>query len=611
MNSAQTFTLEGVHKEKEEAVCFEKEDLKILIHARVENTHHLAKAIVKQTVDAVQNLDFSQPIEDLQRFFKPFVEQEDLEIDILIVKQKNDVLYAGARGQVYLFLKREGETYPIFEPKSAPQTVSGQIQENDIYVLTTAAGKEFLDETGEIPTSNLTNFTQELSLKLAKNEAQQKIAAMFLQIPKTPEIESVAAPSEPPETTAEPASAPQEITPPVLQDQPALQEIKQPPLQKFFSLGQKLLIFFNLRLIRLTFVLILALGIIFAGYKIINNFWAESQKKIAAETKKIEKLQSEFNDAKSLLDLNNVRAQELAGNAIDEVKKMMLAKLVDPQNQKKLEELKTNLEKTLKDASKIVETKAELSYTTTLLNKKSTVSDFSLNGFRAAILDAGNSAVYSVDLSNRKADTFDLKKYDTAQKFLTVNSDNVFVLNSEGIVQINTLDKKVKTALKKDKEWKEITAFSSYAGNLYLLDVGAAQIWKYSESEGGFSTIKPYFSTKVDLANAVSMGIDSDVFVLFKDGKIKKYLSGAEQSFEFKIPDKPLSAPTRLVINDKLDNIYVLEPKQKRIVILDKKGKYVGQVVDNKIAGATSFGVNESEKLMFFCVGSEIYKISY
>lgn len=99
--------------------------------------------------------------------------------------------------------------------------------------------------------------------------------------------------------------------------------------------------------------------------------------------------------------------------------------------------------------------------------------------------------------------------------------------------------------LRTPPEWNRPVAMALWTVNLYILDAGADQIWRYRPRDGFFQ-IPPeeYFvgDNRPDLSSAVDFGIEEtgDVFILFADGTISRYTSGSPQPFELDAENAPV-----------------------------------------------------------------------
>ncbi len=583
MFSTKSFTAAGKPTEKKGVFISVDNDFFFMCLGHKKNA--------EQALDKLQNLGPNNTIKELHKHFSQLEKDGNCE-GLVVAKIVNNIFYGGVLGKMHLLLKRADKMHSIFDPAKTYQTTSGFIKADDIFIFTTSFGKELIDKKNL--TENLEESVTSLSEKIngLASQEQEEAGLLFVRFLKE-------------------ENAKREIKLPA-----AVANMKLPsiPFAKIAASIFSRLAKINTKLMKIaaSAIILILIGVI--AYNAVNGFIKRSREKVAAEIKKVEELQNNLNQAQELVNLNNVRARTIAEQTLSQIKSLDLAKLISADNKKKIESIQSQLEKTLKEASNVVQSKAELVYSTTLLKKNSTATEIIMDGNKATILDASQNLVYAVNFDNKKANVFDLAKFGKNPKFLAASAGLTFVFYNDSVVQIDVVNNKIKTVLKKDSEWKKIVNLESYAENLYLLDTETGQIWKYIREDGGYSLIKPYFSKSESFKNAVSFAIDSAVYVVFDNGQIKKYLSGEEitDKWQFnpkKLPEKELVTPSKILTNENLDNVYVLEPTNKRIVILSKEGKYQKQILDGKLAGTKAFGVNEKDKKIYFSVGSEIYVI--
>lgn len=111
-----------------------------------------------------------------------------------------------------------------------------------------------------------------------------------------------------------------------------------------------------------------------------------------------------------------------------------------------------------------------------------------------------------------------------------------------------------------------------YLRFLYVLTPEAKQIYKYERLNGRYGAPVQY-NVNGDLADALDMTIDGDVYVLKQDGVILKLFRGEKQNFAIR------KAPADLLKNaTKMKKVpgksfYVLDPTQKRIIVLSDGGQ--------------------------------------
>ncbi len=163
--------------------------------------------------------------------------------------------------------------------------------------------------------------------------------------------------------------------------------------------------------------------------------------------------------------------------------------------------------------------------------------------------------------------------------------------------------------------WARVSVAASYAGNLYLLDPSKSQILKYPANEGTWSPGVAYLATgvNVDLASAVDMAIDGDVWVLRGDGGLWRFTSGRLADFTLRDLETPLAKPTALTTAQPMVGLYVVDVGNQRIVQFDKaNGRYVRQIrpgSENRDAFAAlkAVAVDEANRKLVFINGNQAY----
>ena len=131
--------------------------------------------------------------------------------------------------------------------------------------------------------------------------------------------------------------------------------------------------------------------------------------------------------------------------------------------------------------------------------------------------------------------------------------------------------------------WSNPVAIATWRLNFYVLDAGAQQIWRYVPNSGEYlDAPEEYFAgtERPDLENAIDMGIDEDgnVYVLFKDGRIRKYLGGEEQPFTlYEVPQEALGAASSLFVdNDPISRgLLVTDPNNEAVYVLTLGGSFI------------------------------------
>lgn len=136
------------------------------------------------------------------------------------------------------------------------------------------------------------------------------------------------------------------------------------------------------------------------------------------------------------------------------------------------------------------------------------------------------------------------------------------------------------------------------------------QIWKYLAVDSGLSAKRSYLKGETyDLSEAVSMAIDGAVWVLFKDGTIVKYIQGQKEAFIVAGLDQPFEEPVKIFSSPETENIYVLDKKSTRVVVINKNGEYHSQYIWPGMAGVKDLAASEELKKIYLLTGEKIFTI--
>ncbi len=224
---------------------------------------------------------------------------------------------------------------------------------------------------------------------------------------------------------------------------------------------------------------------------------------------------------------------------------------------------------------------------------------------KLAILDKGKSMIYSLSLVKKSLEKVNISDIKLASIIASYEDLIFYYIQGEGIFKIT--DGKAKKIISNDKAWKEIISMSIYNGNIYVLDKGNDEIYKYLVAEGGYSDKQSYFATgsAVDLAEANSMAIDSAVYVGFSD-YVAKYISGTRDEFKTNFPEENISL-TKVFTNKQLDKVYAWDKSAGVIYIFDKKGAYEKQIKSSILSKASDFVVFKDS--VYALLGAKIYTV--
>ncbi len=146
----------------------------------------------------------------------------------------------------------------------------------------------------------------------------------------------------------------------------------------------------------------------------------------------------------------------------------------------------------------------------------------------------------------------------------------IFLMNGSSVIEWR--DGQPQTMKTEDtRGWVNGVALEAYQKNIYILSPESAQIYKYERLQDRFSAPVEY-NVSGNLAGAVDLAIDVNVYVLKNDGTILKLFRGENQPFRVRnAPDGALKGAAKLFkVTDR--NLYVLVPNESgrggRVVVL-------------------------------------------
>ncbi len=151
--------------------------------------------------------------------------------------------------------------------------------------------------------------------------------------------------------------------------------------------------------------------------------------------------------------------------------------------------------------------------------------------------------------------------------------------------------------------WRQPTAITTYAENLYILDRAAEKVWRYLPDGEGFTITDGQeaieFADGADLAQAVDVAIyseDGSVIILYQDGRLRRFVGGRPLWTEIDLLNNglqsPLIAPSALkIIGQGLNSsLFVADPGSARIVQFSLGGIFLAQYKGTLPDGTEAFG---------------------
>jgi hypothetical protein len=155
----------------------------------------------------------------------------------------------------------------------------------------------------------------------------------------------------------------------------------------------------------------------------------------------------------------------------------------------------------------------------------------------------------------------------------------------------------------------EPSDFFIFNKNLYFLDKKEGRIVKYPWQKEIFWQEPLILIENEKLIGAKSMAIDGEFWVLREDNKILEIFGGKiKKEFDLDIfPEKKDFSKIFTLPN--LPYLFILEPAQKRIIILEKNGQIKKQFQSEKFDNLLDFSISEDGKTIWILNGLKTYRV--
>ena len=164
--------------------------------------------------------------------------------------------------------------------------------------------------------------------------------------------------------------------------------------------------------------------------------------------------------------------------------------------------------------------------------------------------------------------------------------------------------------------WQNPRAIAIYNRDLYILDAGANEIWRYQAGPDSYPSLPQRYFTEATphLSDAIDMKIDANgnVYVLHSTGQIDKYYFGRQQTFSFIGLPQPLAQPSAMTLNLNLvDRVFYLADKGgARLYTTALNGEFLSNFKDTDGTIFTSIsGVASQDQppLVYVAAGNRLY----
>lgn len=253
----------------------------------------------------------------------------------------------------------------------------------------------------------------------------------------------------------------------------------------------------------------------------------------------------------------------------------------------------------------------EIFYDLRLADSEFLVSSLDATQQQAVFLDAGKKKIITLNLENKQIQQLDLENVENLVD-LELTSTTATVLGQGVLTKDLNDDQKFTEIIAEGDSNRAATLIEGFASYIYLLNPEKRNIYRYSEQKDGYSDPIGWVSGAAgfDYEQVSSWAIDGEMWVATREGGLHKLASGREQELEVTGLAEPFTHSLQVFTHEDLENLYVLEPDGKRLVVLNKKGEFLKEIKSDSLISTTTLFVSEKLGKAFAVSGSIVYAMS-
>lgn len=152
--------------------------------------------------------------------------------------------------------------------------------------------------------------------------------------------------------------------------------------------------------------------------------------------------------------------------------------------------------------------------------------------------------------------------------------------------------------------------FATYGNNIYLLDKNKSRIIKYPFSDNTWNNPKLWLEESKS-NQFESMTIDGSIWILTKNNEIKRYNGGKlQQTIKLDIFPE-IKDISHIFTTPNIPYLYLIEPIQKRIIIINKSGGIIQQYQSQSFDNLLDLVTSENGRTIYLLSGSKVYRINF
>ncbi len=218
-------------------------------------------------------------------------------------------------------------------------------------------------------------------------------------------------------------------------------------------------------------------------------------------------------------------------------------------------------------------------------------------------------SLYTFQISDKKYEAVEVQTSGKLTAMTSAGKDLALASSKPALISYNFSSASVGEADTEIPDGQQLVALSLFGNRLYTLDPGNNSIQRHSLTLGGFSKPSNWLNSEADLSGAVDLAIDGSVYVLTNDGRVLKFLRGNQEEFALGEMTTPLNSPMAIYTDENSSNLYILDPKNNRLVVFNKDGQMKNQYLSETFTDLRGMAIDETSDKAYLLNGTKILGI--
>lgn len=184
----------------------------------------------------------------------------------------------------------------------------------------------------------------------------------------------------------------------------------------------------------------------------------------------------------------------------------------------------------------------------------------------------------------------------------------LLLTNQKRIISFTPVSQQFKNNNIQIPEGTNLQFIGTYLTYLYITDPTTNQVYRYPRAEGGFGEKTNWLKNSVPLGNISALTLDDSIYFV-RDNKINKLFKGQVENVNFENSQTPITYSALFTTID-LDNLYVLDAKNARVIVYAKTGEIVKQYFNEAFQDATTLTVSEKTASAYVITKTGVVKLA-